>query len=41
MTKTATERVRASAWQWWETWRRLDGCEAFGVRIYDHQGCTD
>jgi len=32
MTSTATERARASAWQSWETWCRLNGFEPFGVR---------
>jgi hypothetical protein len=32
MTNTATERARASAWQSWETWCRLNGFEPFGVR---------
>jgi integrase len=32
MTNTATDRARASAWQSWETWCRLNGYEPFGVR---------
>lgn len=32
MSTTSTERVRASAWQSWEQWCRLNGCEPLGAR---------
>ena len=32
MSTTATERARASAWQSWESWCRLNGLQHFGVR---------
>lgn len=32
MSTTSTERARASAWQSWETWCRLNGLQPFGVR---------
>ncbi len=32
MSTTATERARASAWQSWESWCRLNGLQPFGVR---------
>ncbi len=32
MSTPSTERARASAWQSWETWCRLNGYEPFGIR---------
>lgn len=32
MSTTSTERARASAWQSWETWCRLNGYQPFGAR---------